>query len=581
MTSGTGVRDFNDFLNHPWPGKIFPELFNDVEDAGDGWPGLQACLHTWTKDYLHSGGMETGIDMATHDISGATKVSADTGMFQELKGFSDIGMQDSLDFRDTYHVKGVDQLTGANVDFTNAKITNLQRDIDFGGTYDIKQAAEITGSLVKVGTSNGLTVGTVTPSTDNWSHIPSIDQDLGLDDTPNFSGAAFSDDVDMNENKITNLDCIDDTVYVCSTEAQITAAISAIGSGGGTIIIKAGTYNLSATINLNGGGGYVIQGQGKDTVIKPPASAHGITITSCSSCVIRDLAIDTSNIGSSNSYRGIYSFNQTQITIDNVLIYGTSYDGGGIYLGTGNNCKVVNCELYQLFGLGIWVAGENCIISNNIVRDLAGSSNVYGIYVSDTYCTITGNVIETITASSGPAYGIYLGSSAEGCTITGNSIVALDGASIAVGININPQNTTTTGNYVRNIQGGTGEGIGILTSGSSNVVVGNIITNIGTDTSTADAYGIYIDASCLYTSCVANNIRIVSGGASGTGCGIYYRGADHVINSNCFQMISGGSQYAIYHGGGSTENCIIGNNYGGESSSLDSSSSTTSPNEAG
>ena len=52
MTSGTGVRDFNEMTILPWPGKIMPQLFNDVEDAGDGYPGLQRCMKTWTKDYF-------------------------------------------------------------------------------------------------------------------------------------------------------------------------------------------------------------------------------------------------------------------------------------------------------------------------------------------------------------------------------------------------------------------------------------------------------------------------------------------------------------------------------------------------
>ena len=77
MTTGTGDRDFNDMLNQPWPGKIFPELFNNTQDAGDGYPGLQGAIRNWTKDYLHSGGMETGLRVAGNDITGVNLLYVD------------------------------------------------------------------------------------------------------------------------------------------------------------------------------------------------------------------------------------------------------------------------------------------------------------------------------------------------------------------------------------------------------------------------------------------------------------------------------------------------------------------------
>jgi len=34
-------REFRNFADHPWPGKIIPNYFDDLEDAGDGKAGLQ------------------------------------------------------------------------------------------------------------------------------------------------------------------------------------------------------------------------------------------------------------------------------------------------------------------------------------------------------------------------------------------------------------------------------------------------------------------------------------------------------------------------------------------------------------
>lgn len=183
MPSSDKERDFTAFDEGNYPGMMVPEMFNDVEDAGDGNPGLQRAIKNWAYWYLHSGNIGSGIHMAGYDItginnlygnnidiltlaqfsgniehtggdftghlnhiSGYESVSANTGIFQDIKGFSDINIKDSLDFGSTYHLKGVDQISGINVVITNANITNVVNDLDFGSSYDIKNAAEITGA---------------------------------------------------------------------------------------------------------------------------------------------------------------------------------------------------------------------------------------------------------------------------------------------------------------------------------------------------------------------------------------------------------------------------------------------------
>jgi len=68
-------------------------------------------------------------------------IRANTGQFLHLTGFSDITVDSSLDLKGNYHIKGVDQLTGANVKITNVKITNATQNIDFGGSYTLTSLA--------------------------------------------------------------------------------------------------------------------------------------------------------------------------------------------------------------------------------------------------------------------------------------------------------------------------------------------------------------------------------------------------------------------------------------------------------
>jgi hypothetical protein len=129
---------------------ITPEMFNDTGDDGSGFPGLQRAVFNRFTWWLHSGNMDSGLHIAGYDITGVNliyadnikvttlseltgdirhtqgditgdgyhisgykSISADTGVFQEIKGFSDINMQDSLDFANTYHLKGVSQISGS------------------------------------------------------------------------------------------------------------------------------------------------------------------------------------------------------------------------------------------------------------------------------------------------------------------------------------------------------------------------------------------------------------------------------------------------------------------------------------
>jgi len=92
------------------------------------------------------------------NISGYESISANTGIFGDIKGFSDIGMQDSLDFKDTYHLKGVSQITGSII--SGSQITGTSGNINNftslkGNFTDLTSLkgnfTALTGDSVKLG----------------------------------------------------------------------------------------------------------------------------------------------------------------------------------------------------------------------------------------------------------------------------------------------------------------------------------------------------------------------------------------------------------------------------------------------
>lgn len=99
------------------------------------------------NDTYHYGAANTYADILGHGdiISGYESVSADSGIFQHIEGFSDIEMGDSLDFGGSYHLKGVSQITGAII--SGSQITGAILISD-----GIINASQITGTAITGGT---------------------------------------------------------------------------------------------------------------------------------------------------------------------------------------------------------------------------------------------------------------------------------------------------------------------------------------------------------------------------------------------------------------------------------------------
>ena len=98
----------------------------------------------YTGDIFNTGHLDQVGDisgMYPYNISGYETITADTGQFKHITGYSHI--------------------------FVDA-------DLDLQGNWNISGVVQITGSLVRVGTANGLTVGAVTLAQAEWEQLNAI-----------------------------------------------------------------------------------------------------------------------------------------------------------------------------------------------------------------------------------------------------------------------------------------------------------------------------------------------------------------------------------------------------------------------
>lgn len=70
MVTSKYEREFRNFSDHPWPGKIIPNYFDNLEDAGDGKAGLQ-----WINNRVHAAFYNKLVVEDVVYTSGATHMS--------------------------------------------------------------------------------------------------------------------------------------------------------------------------------------------------------------------------------------------------------------------------------------------------------------------------------------------------------------------------------------------------------------------------------------------------------------------------------------------------------------------------
>ena len=288
-----------------------------------------------------------------------------------------------------------------------------------------------------------------------------------------------------------------DCDYLCDgtdDQVEINAAIQALPTTGGEVVILDGTYNITATVAMNKDN-VKLSGNGTVTILKRmwnSSAAEGVvTVTAANGgCCVENLQID----GNKETYTNINNY--------------------GIYLSSSNNNTVIgnNCNNSNY---GIYLSSS----SNNTITGNPCNNNSYGIYL-DT--NSNNNIITGSTCNNNSSRGIYLSGSSNN-TITGNNC---NNSSRGIYLSSSSDNNIITGNNCNN------SSYGIYLSGSSN----NTIT--GNNCNNNTNYGIYLSSS-------SNNNTITGNTCNNNSYGVRLSGSDNntITGNTCIRGTGQASDY--------------------------------------
>lgn len=265
----------------------------------------------------------------------------------------------------------------------------------------------------------------------------------------------------------------DDCDYLCdgvSDQTEINAAIAALPSWGGEVLLLDGTYNISSSITM-GKANVSLRGCGPATVLTRKfngSSANGVIGCSAANCTISRLAID-GNKGSfpNENNRGVYaSQSAADIAVEDVVVQNSR---DGIYLGGMTGGRITRCRVTNSGAFGVFIYNATAIdISHNHI-DATGETAV--LINGGKSIKVDGN---TITGSTN--YGIRIFGDAVMCALSGN--ICLDNAG---GISIEDASMcSATGNQCMRGSGSPEDYDATkvtirVTSGSSNIIAGNLV----------------------------------------------------------------------------------------------------------
>jgi hypothetical protein len=283
-------------------------------------------------------------------------------------------------------------------------------------------------------------------------------------------------------------------------QVEINNAIAAVGAnGGGTVLVKEGTYNLSGAVTMDQDN-VMLQGAGWNTLLYKSTNfnANMMNVTA-DNLVVRDLKIDGNRTGTttdnhgivctgadnlriincyvkSTYHHGINTPSATNVVIDGCYVTDTGTGGGadgvGIIAGAGGtNIKIVNCTVYQ--------AGYHCYQVYDTCTQIF-IDNCYGIQAGQR--TTTGSGIK-VNPNNKDIFisNCYFSQSGGSCP---GGIYILDGVSL-------PVSSISISNCVVELF----DQIGIRIDGATDVsIIGCKIKNNGLTGSASVDYGIRLNA---------------------------------------------------------------------------------------
>jgi len=226
--------------------------------------------------------------------------------------------------------------------------------------------------------------------------------------------------------------------YTCDGTAdnvEIQAALDALGSEGGRVILLEGTFSLSDTIEIPNNKKIVLQGQGGGTILTQtlrdaPAIAKISSLTTGFGNN-EEMTISDMRIENALQTKGIYIYGTHLSTVENIVFVGDTLTA--IYLRRVNNSRIINNDFnrvqYGIFTAGgaalgddiedIKITGNDFSYCGRSAIHLESASSVWQRDVSKVI--IANNNIEEADYEEAlyPAIHIIRG---NGNTITGNTI---------------------------------------------------------------------------------------------------------------------------------------------------------------
>ena len=254
-----------------------------------------------------------------------------------------------------------------------------------------------------------------------------------------------------------------DCDYLCdgtSDEVEIKAAISALPSGGGEVLLLDGTYNISSSIAISKAK-VVLRGAGPSTVLMRmfnSTSANGVIGCSAAHCRICSMDVDGNKTAyASDDNRAIYaSQSASYIEIDHVTAKNSD---NGISLSGMTGASILNCIVQTTSARGVYILGASGILMDgNLISGNGGT----GIKVERTedIRILNGTISSTVD------YGIAIDAESKRGMISGNTC---DQPQDNQSVMIHGSAFVVTGNVVGSISLGSGS--------KSNIVAHNILTS--------------------------------------------------------------------------------------------------------
>ena len=208
--------------------------------------------------------------------------------------------------------------------------------------------------------------------------------------------------------------------YICDgtdDQAEINAAISSLGTSGGSVILLEGTYSITGPINL--ASNVALIGQGPGTVLRVPnafnANLNVVSASGVSRVVVANLRIDGNRANqTAGIMNGVYFYNVTYGEIRSCYLENLRGNGIALYRSSNNTVSGNTCQGNYYEGIFLWESSNNNICGNTCIENSQLTDNTYSnieIFLNSDYNLISGNVCRRGALTNKPKYGINIATS--------------------------------------------------------------------------------------------------------------------------------------------------------------------------